>query len=652
MSCQTGIQYIYDPTLSSYLCSGDHFNPVQLVTVNSGQIITFKSGAPTWLNSGNNIYQLGPSGLSWVLESGSNLYSYNLGLRPFQIGFVPGSGLPPGLTLTGYNKIVGTPTQTGTFNCATRYVYCTGQPFTGVAKRFTVIVCSGIDSGQAYVPNFIPTLGPKFYYDNFNTGIFCNGFNYDIISTVSGQRLVLEQNQPAWKYTSENYEFQVEDKSFSLDYNSNLFVNSEGLEPTGLTHTDLPPNLVFSKYNLITGIPLVTGLWSIDLTQQYCTGANSSRTVRFSIEVLNQASLRPVEGILFVNYPSVNTIPYLERKIKSVDFYYRQDNRFYRYFNTVTGYGNVNLNTSGQSILSFGNILNPTGWRDALVYQTGKLTGFVNAGSNSFSWIDQTITGVSGTIYINEATGTRQAQNIIYFNTGLLTPGDILNINGYDFVYSQGTQSDFIFNTPSQLATKLNSGASNPTSPVNPVGVTGFVSSNNLYLYSYLLGGESGNSIRVYRNSVTLEAITIPNRYFVSGQTFRPITNTSKGTFVSSFPSITVENSGNYIFNYLNTERFDNISGVVWVDTFSGNYFIRTGIKTPDNTTTYSGRLVNYIPSRNIYSGSGVIPMGQNKIPTGFNIDILKRNYYNISGNLAKYTISGRDFLYSGIIEG
>jgi hypothetical protein len=654
MSCQTGIQYIYDPTLSSYLCSGEHFNPVRLVTVNSGQIVTFRSGVSAWLNSGENIYQLGPSGLSWVLETGANLYSYNLGLRPFQIGFVPGSGLPSGLTLTGYNKIVGTPTQTGTFNCATRYVYCTGQAFTGVAKRFTVIVCTGIDSGQAYTPNFIPTLGPKFYYDNFNTGITCNDFEYDIRSTLSGQRLILEQNQPAWTYTSDNYEFQIDGKNFVLESNSNLFINSEGLDPTGFTHTDLPPNLVFSKYNLITGIPLVTGLWSVDLTQQYCTGSNSSRTVRFSIQVLNQASLRPVEGVLFANYSSVNTIPYLERKVKSVDFYYRQENRFYRYFDSVTGYGNVNVNTSGKNILSYGSIVNPTGWRDALVYQTGTLTGSINAGESFFSWNNESITGVPsiGNVYVNETTGTIQARNIIYFNTGLLTDGDILNINGYDFIYSPGTQSDFIFNSPTQLSIKLNSGAANSTSALNPVGVTGFVISDNLYLYSSLLQGESGNSIRAYRNSAILEAITIPNRYFTSGQNLRPSTNTWRGTFVSSFPTISAENSGNYTFNYLNTERFDNISGVVWVDTFSGNYSIRTGIKTPDNITTYSGSLVNYIPSQNIYSGFGLIPSGQNKIATGFNIDILKRNYYNISGNRAKYTISGIDFLYTGIIEG
>jgi hypothetical protein len=656
MSCQTGVQYYSNlniPSTGTVRCFGAGGAGVpsflKLSTISTGQIVTFASGVPVWQNSGSDLYKLEPSGVAWSLKNGSNLYSYNFGLQPFKIS---GSGLPSGLTLTGYNKIVGTPTQTGIFNCISQYTYCSGNPATGDRRGFTIIVCTGISSGQAYTPNFIPTLGPKFYYDNFNTGITCNDFEYDIRSTLSGQRLVLELNQPAWKYTSENYEFEIDGNNFVLESNSNLFINSEGLDPTGLVYTDLPPNLVFSKYNLITGIPLVTGLWSVDLTQDYCTG--SSRTVRFSIQVLNQASLRPVEGVLFANYPSVNTIPYLERKVKSVDFYYRQENRFYRYFDSVTGYGNVNVNTSGKNILSYGSIVNPTGWRDALVYQTGTLTGSINAGESFFSWNNQSITGIPsiGNVYVNETTGTIQARNIIYFNTGLLTDGDILNINGYDFIYSPGTQSDFIFNSPTQLSIKLNSGAANSTSALNPVGVTGFVISDNLYLYSSLLQGESGNSIRAYRNSAILEAITIPNRYFTSGQNLRPSTNTWRGTFVSSFPTISAENSGNYTFNYLNTERFDNISGVVWVDTFSGNYSIRTGIKTPDNVTTYSGSLVNYIPSRNIYSGSGLIPSGQNKIGTGFNIDILKRNYYNISGNRAKYTISGSDFLYTGIIEG
>ena len=440
-----------------------------------------------------------------------------------------------------------------------------------------------------------------------------------------------------------------------LESNSNLFTNVIGQVPTGFTHTPLPFNLSFSKYNLITGVPTITGLYSIELTQNYtCTG-NSSRVVRFSIEILPYEKLFVNDGILFSTYSSSNTLPYVERKIKNLNFYHTQDNRFYRYFDNVTGYGDTSFDASGENLFVLGQIENPTGWREALVYQTGVLTGLITGPQGTFTWFDQTITGIEpfSQVYINEITGTKQATNIIYFNTGLLSDGDVITINDYSFFYST-TPSDsiFAFQNLDQLIINLNSGANDINSPLYPVGVTGFVDSQNLHLYSYLLSGEDGNSIRVYRNTAILEAIEIPNRYFTSGETLRPTTNSWKGNFVSSFESISAENTGTYTINYFNPTGFDNISGTLWLNSFSGNYTIDTGIKTVENATIYSGLPVNYISSTNIYSGIGVIPSGQNRVPTGFNVDILKRNYYDISGNIAKYTISGEDFLFTGLIEG
>lgn len=659
MSCIPGNQYNYDSSLYRYTCSGESLVPIYLSTVNSGQILTFRSGQSAWFNNNKDIYEFGPSGLVWSLESGSNLYSFNLGLKPFEIGFIPGSGLPIGLTLVDYNKITGIPTETGIFKCATRYVYCSGQPHTGTPKQFTIIVCTGSDAPFEFKPNFLPKIGAQFFYDNFriippcSTGI-SNGV--EIISILTGQRLTLEVGQPAWVYNGPTYEFQSGDRFFALINNSNLYTNNSGIEPFQFEHTDMPPNLGFSKYNLITGTPLSTGFWSINVTQKYCSGllVPFTRTSRISLEILSSEALRPNEGILYSTYSSANSIPYIERKVKNLDFYYRQNNRFNRYFDTVTGYGNLNLDISGQNILVFDSIFNPTGWREALIYQTGRLTGIIGRQESSFTWPDESITGQLPytSVFINEVTGTRQSRNIIYVNTGLLIDGDVLNINGFNFTYSTiETTDNFIFNNLNQLVSKLNSGALDPFSNLGLVGVTGFVENDNLYLYSYLLNGESGNSIRVYRDTEILESIIIPNRYFVSGETLRPTTNTWRGVFNSIY-TINAENSGVYNYTAVNPDFFQDISGVIWEDTFSGNYFITTGIQRPDNITEYSGTLLNYIPNKNIYSGSAIIPSGQNRVPNTFNIDILKRNYYNISGNFANYKISGLDFLFTGIIEG
>ena len=200
MSCQTGIQYFYDPSISVIESYGWN---TPLDTVTSGQIVTFKSGVEVWYHSGNqSIYKFGPSGLAWKLETGANLYSFDGGFRPNVLNFMPGSGLPLGLGLAAYNKITGTPLKTGVFSCATRYVYpqsdgITTYNYTGTPKQFTVIVCTGGSTGDSFTPNFIPTLGPKFYYDDFD--IPCTGdyFTGSIVSIVSGQRLTLEVNKPA-----------------------------------------------------------------------------------------------------------------------------------------------------------------------------------------------------------------------------------------------------------------------------------------------------------------------------------------------------------------------------------------------------------------------------------------------------------------------
>jgi hypothetical protein len=97
---------------------------------------------------------------------------------------------------------------------------------------------------------------------------------------------------------------------------------------------------------------------------------------------------------------------------------------------------------------------------------------------------------------------------------------------------------------------------------------------------------------------------------------------------------------------------YGNISGLLWVDSFSGNYYITTGMYDTLFPLTLSGSLVPFIQGQNIYSGLFLIPSGQKGYPTGFSISIRKPNYYDISGNIAKYIVSGENFIYSGLIEG
>jgi hypothetical protein len=359
-------------------------------------------------------------------------------------------------------------------------------------------------------------------------------------------------------------------------------------------------------------------------------------------------------------------------RIRLANFEYSQDNRFYLNVNRVTGYGFVNPSTGellnninfpiiGNNILVTGQILNPTGFQPAIFYKTGILSGTVPEGQGFFTWTNVNLvdSGVQGKVYLNYITGQTQAKNTIEFinNTGSgLLNGDLINLNGVSFIYSTNkTPNNFLqFNSPQDLVNILNSGStgafnSNGFSLLeNIVGITGHLNNNRLELFSLLKKGEDGNRIRIYRDTQNLDAVKIHSRYFTGGQSLRPLTNTWTGTFTNSFSEIQAENSGIYIRNEF-FDIFGRISGVSWVDNFSGNYTITTGLSNP-NLNTFTTSRVPF--KNNVYFGTGIIPKAQFTISSGLKIEILKLNPYNISGNLAKYTFSGDGFLFSGIIEG
>jgi hypothetical protein len=91
---------------------------------------------------------------------------------------------------------------------------------------------------------------------------------------------------------------------------------------------------------------------------------------------------------------------------------------------------------------------------------------------------------------------------------------------------------------------------------------------------------------------------------------------------------------------------------VSWVNNFSGNYNILTGFKDPRSPQSYSGIKLQFNNEINKYSGSGILPKNQSSVYTGLNIEISKSNPYNISGDIAKYTISGDSFIFQDYIEG
>ena len=359
-------------------------------------------------------------------------------------------------------------------------------------------------------------------------------------------------------------------------------------------------------------------------------------------------------------------------RVKYAKLIYANTNKFNVFINRVTGYGFVQppldiLNTLpdidvvGDNIIyKGGQISNPTGVQPAIFYKTGLLNGIIDTPNvGSFTWNNIVLTdpGKPNEVFLNYFTGAVQASNTIRFNSNLLTNGDTLNISDTFFTYSTGTNiNNFLqFNSFNNLINILNSGATGAFDSLGfqilrtSVGITGFINGDNIHLFSLLRSGEDGNNIRIYRDCQNLNAIQLTSRYFTGGKYLRPRTNTWYGDFLRTFSAITVENSGVYFDNVSETV-FDAISGIVWVDNFSGNYYIRTGIRDPNNSESYSGVLMRF--QNNKYIGSGVIPSGQFSITTGLRIEVSKPNPYDISGNFAKYIFSGDGFLFSGIIEG
>ena len=346
-------------------------------------------------------------------------------------------------------------------------------------------------------------------------------------------------------------------------------------------------------------------------------------------------------------------------KVKKANFYHIIDNKFLGSIDQINGYGII-IKQSNKLVTGF--IVDPSGFQDAVYYKTGILTGKIVGNNGSYTWTNLELfgTGEQNRVFANYITGYKAASNTIEFinSTGSgLQEGDIINIANFIFTYKQSPTNISEFNSPLNLINILNSGASGGfndqgfISLQNSVGVTGYLQDKYIKLFSLLRSGDNGNNIIIYKNTQNLYSIKIHSRYFTGGLTFRPIINNWIGDFSNTF-NLTVENSGFYVKNIEPTQTFGFVSGVSWINNFSGNYNILTGFKNPISPQSYSGIPLQFNNQINKYSGSAIIPKNESTIYTGLNIEIFKSNPYNISGNIVKYTFSGDNFIFQDNIEG
>lgn len=355
-------------------------------------------------------------------------------------------------------------------------------------------------------------------------------------------------------------------------------------------------------------------------------------------------------------------------KVKTAQFFYTDFEiaNFNKQFGDIYGYGNVNLNF--QNKLITGSITNPSGLYPAVFYKTGLLTGVITSNVGYFEWLDVSLSGSGqlGSVYLDKITGYKQATGLIEidkFYKLKLAEGDSININNVNFSFTKNeTNNLFEFSSIESLVNKLNSGSTGAYSTAdgiilkNIVGVSGRIeygpSFDKIYLTAIAQSGENGNKNRIYRYVQNIDTIKIPHRYFQGGMTFRPPLSTWTGNFNTNFNYLSAENSGYY--NIPTSGAITStIKSVAWENSFENNYYITTGIKSPNSEIQFSGNLMPFNSQLNKYTGKFTIPSASSLYSyTTFKFNILKKNPYNIRGNYAKYIISGNNFIFSDIIEG
>ena len=337
----------------------------------------------------------------------------------------------------------------------------------------------------------------------------------------------------------------------------------------------------------------------------------------------------------------------------------------------ITGHGTMLTKSFGSGVGSLSSITGQA-YQPAVFYQTGLFTGQTDSeGSLFIDELNVAGTGNIGKVFTNIITGVRNATGIVYFNTGFLTEGDSISINKYPFTYITGEPpSNYYFNSLSGLINTLNSGASggldDATLQYN-IGVTGYVFPNNsgIVLYSCSYSGEDGNALTLIRNVQNLSAMTIPHRYFRSGENLRYKVTNWGGYFTGNFNGLSVENTGIYTIQYPPEDFYTIYTGLIFENNFDRNWqltitpfsegnILNTGLSVNlpyySLSKTFSG---NFNIEKNLFGYVGY---------SGLNIQFSKRNLILSTdgdtnnpistGNIAKYVISGNKFLFTGFLKG
>lgn len=172
---------------------------------------------------------------------------------------------------------------------------------------------------------------------------------------------------------------------------------------------------------------------------------------------------------------------------------------------TITGFGNVNISSSG---FGTGFLANPTGeiYYPAVSYETGLLTGLITDGG-SYTWNDIFIssTGRTNNVFVDRVTGFRNASGIIRFKMDLIRDSDYITINDINFNYNtEISDSNYNFHDLWKLINVFNSGATgalDDSTLSDVVGVTGSLNIDS-FKTGLLTGLTSTSSVDISNNNI------------------------------------------------------------------------------------------------------------------------------------------------------
>jgi hypothetical protein len=485
--------------------------------------------------------------------------------------------------------------------------------------------------------------------------IKCDGDVFNLERVLDGQILYTYFGAPIYRNTIEPISISLKGQSYNLPVNQNLYVQ-DGLSMSSfyiLPGTRLPSGTSFNIRTLsIDGVPTETGYFRCAIVPRYCSDSITGAPNYFGILITTGyvSGLDAKTNALFVSYQSGGQ-PLAGAAVKNANFTYPFADylRSYSLLGT-SGYGNLSLSPAPGTILTGSITGNYSGYFNILSFETGVLSGFVPENQSTFTWSLVNITGSGrvGSVYYDLITGYKNASNQVSINFNNITEGESLVIQQNYFTFTTdlsitGLDTAY-FSDMQNLLFKINNG------PVSSIVSGSLVGANTLQLNSRL-SGSMGNDIIVERDIVNSNSIWFSSRRLTGGQDLRPPVPFWSGSFQTVYDTITKENSGVYYQTFTETPALRDVSGAIWNNAFNTNYTITTGLYKSSSPGFTASGLVPFNASQNRYVGSGTIPSGQDVPYSGVQIFINREKYIHSSNDLALYTVSGNNILYSGRIN-